>query len=150
MFMAFASVSIVFALSITVTGSWNETINEADLTGGAGTDLTSTYESAADEVSIDVGDTGATSWKVEQSRVDSNWHANFTLSIKRTADGTGEGTINGGQVYTEVDTTDKNFYTGQKNRMNVKCQLKLEGVSIQIPPDTYTTTIYYTVSDQGS
>ena len=140
----------VFGIAITVTGSWSETINEADLQGGAGTDLVSTYESASDEISIDVTDVGQSNWKVEQRKVDTNWHANFTLSVRRTADGTGEGDVNGGQTYTEVEDTDRQFFTGSKQRMNVKCQLKLEGVSVQIPPDTYTTTVYYTVSTQGS
>ena len=140
----------VFAIAITVTGSWSETINENDLQGGPGTDLVSTYESAADEIIIDIYDTGVPSWKVEVHKVDTNWHANFTLSVRRTSDGSGGGSINGGLTYSEITDTDSQFFTGQDDRSNVDCQLQLEGVSVQIPPDTYTTTVYYTVSDQGS
>ena len=55
-----------------------------------------------------------------------------------------------GLTYGEITDTDTQFFTGQDDRSNVDCQLQLEDVSVQIPPDTYTTTVYYTVSDQGS
>ena len=138
----------VFAIVITVTGSWSETINENDLQGGPGTDLVSTYESATNEVVIDIDDTSST-WKVEHKRTDSTWHANFTLSEKRTSDGSGPGSVSGGTSYSTIGTTDTQFFTGSDTRSNIDVQLQLEGVSVQIPPDTYSTTVTYTVIESG-
>ena len=138
----------VFAITLTVTGDWSETINVNDLQGGPGTDLISTYESASDEVVIDIDQTSST-WRVEHKRTDSTWHANFTLSEKRTSDGSGGGSISGGTSYTEITETDAQFFTGSQARSVVNVQLQLEGVSIQIPLDTYSTTVTYTVIEMG-
>lgn len=134
-------------ISITVTGSWSENINASDLQAGAGSDLISTYESATDAVSIDVTETSG-NWAVDVKKIDTHWHSNLHLHIKRTSDGTGSGSISGGGAYQEVTDTDQSFFNGSGDRSNVNIQLKLTGVSVQVTPDTYTTTVYYTVYDQ--
>ena len=134
------------AISITVTGSWTQTIDASDLQAGAGSDLIDTYESASDAVSIDISQTGG-DWRVDVKKVDTNWHSNFQLSVRRTSSGTGSGTISGGTSYQEVTDTDQSFFNGTKSRDGINVQLKLSGVSVQIPPDTYSTTVYYTVVD---
>lgn len=133
------------AISITVTGSWTETIDASDLQAGAGSDLIDTYESASDQIVIDITNATAAPWRVDVRKSDANWHADFQLSVRRTSSGTGNGTISGGTSYQEVTDTDQSFFNGTKNRDGINVQLKLSGVSIQIPPDTYTTTVYYTV-----
>ena len=134
-------------ISITVTGSWSETINASDLQAGAGSDLISTYESAAAAGWINITETSG-NWAVDVKKVDTNWHSNLHLHIQRTSDGNGSGSIAGGVSYQELTDIDQSFFSGSDDRSNVNVQLKLTGVSIQVPPDTYTTTIYYTVSDQ--
>ena len=134
-------------VSITVSGDWSETIDVSDLQSGAGSDLIDTYESASDQVDIDINIGGSGQWQVDVRKTDTNWHSNFQLSVVRTADGQGTGNISGGTSYQEVTDTDQIFFEGSKNRTNIGAQLKLSGVSVQIPPDTYTTTIYYTVSE---
>jgi len=138
---------ICWAISITVTGSWSETIDALDLQAGAGSDLISTYESAAEAVSIDISATSG-NWGLDVKKIDTNWHSNLHLHVKKTSDGTGSGSISGGDSYQEVTDIDQSFFSGNGDRSNVNVQLKLNGVSIQVPPDTYTTTIYYTVTDQ--
>lgn len=138
---------ICWAISITVTGSWSETINAADLQAGAGSDLISIYESAADAVSIDISSTSG-NWTVDVKKVDTDWHNNLHPHVKRTSDGTGPGSISGGVSYQEVTDIDQSFFIGDGDRSNVNTQLKLTGVSIQVPIDSYSTTIYYTVYDQ--
>lgn len=138
---------ICWAISITVTGSWSETIDESDLQGGAGSDLIDTYESAANAGIIDISATIG-DWGLDVKKVDTNWHGDFHLYAKRTSDGTGSGSISGGDTYQEVTNTDASFFSGNDDRSNVDIQLQLTGVSIQVPPDIYTTTVYYTVSDQ--
>lgn len=138
------------AISITATGNWSETIDALDLQAGAGSDLISTYQSTSNAVSIDISGTAGVddNWRVDVKKVDSVWHNSFHLYVKRTSDGTGSGSISGGDTYQEVTDTDLSFFSGNGDRNNINVQLKLTGVSIQAPPDTYTTTIYYTVVDQ--
>ena len=135
------------ALDITVTGDWSETINASDLISGAGSDLIGGYETASNAVSLSISGTTGT-WRIDVKRVDSTWPGDLILYVKRTSDGTGSGSISGGQSYQEVTDTDLSFFSGNGDRSNVNVQLKLTGVSIQVPLDTYTTTVYYTVSDQ--
>jgi len=135
------------SISITVTGSWSETIDASDLVAGAGSDLISTCQSAADAVSIDTTETSG-NWGLDVKKVDTNWHSNLHLYVKRTSDGTGPGSISDGDSYQEITDTDLSFFSGNGDRSNVNVQLQLTGVSVQVPPDTYTTTIYYTVTDQ--
>jgi len=139
--------ALCWGITIAVTGSWSETIDASDLAAGAGSDLLSTYESPVDAMSIDISAT-AGNWGLDVKRIDSNWHGSLYLYAQRTSDGTGSGTITGGESYTEVTTTDQSFFSGNDDRSNVTVQLKLTGVSIQVPIDVYTTSIYYTVTDQ--
>ena len=138
---------ICWAISITATGSWSETIDASDLQAGAGSDLISTYESAADAVIIDITDAGG-AWGLDVKKINTNWHSNLHLHVKRSSDGTGSGDISGGGSFQEVTDTDQSFFSGDSDRSNVNVKLKLTGVSIQVPLDTYTTTVYYTVTDQ--
>ena len=137
---------ICLAGNLTLTGSWAETIDASDLVAGAGSDLIGTYESAANQVIISI-DTVVNKWEVYVKKIDSNWHANFQLSVRRTSSGTGSGSISLGTSYQQVTDIDELFFKGRRDRANINVQLQLTGVSVQIPPDTYTTTVYYTVTE---
>jgi hypothetical protein len=132
-------------MSITVTGSWFETIDESDLTGGAGSDLVSTYESAADQIGVGIGGTGNREWRVDIRKLDSVWHPDLGLSVRRTSDGSGSGWIAGGTSYQEVGDVYQEFFRGRRNRSGIDVQLMLDGVSVQVPCGSYLTTVYYTV-----
>jgi hypothetical protein len=82
---------------------------------------------------------------VDVKKSDTNWHANFQLYVRRTSDGSGSGSISGGTSYQEITDTDQSFFNGTLDRSNITGQLELTGVTVQIPVDTYTTTVYYTV-----
>ena len=133
------------AVSISVTGSWFETIDENDLVGGAGSDLQSTYESAADQVSIDLLGAGKKYWRVDVRKVDTDWHGDLDLYLRRTSDGSGKGQIAGGTSYQQVTDTYQEFFNGDGNRRGVNVQLMLDGVSAALPCGNYLTTVYYTV-----
>ena len=134
------------ATDIVVTGSWFLSIDASDLQAGAGSELEPNYTSASDAVQIDISNTVG-NWGVNVRRTDSNWHSNFILKVKRMSDGTGPGTISGGDAGVPVTQTDQEFFTGSGDRSEIDVGLTLEEVSVQIPPDTYTTTVYYTVVD---
>jgi hypothetical protein len=140
-----AGSGIYAAVGIKLTGVWFETIDASDLQAGAGSNLIDTYESLSDQTSIEIIGAAGKNWRVDVKKTDTNWHSNFELSVRRTSDGTGPGTISGGTSYQEVTDTDKTFFDGSESRIDIYEQLKLSGVSVQVPWDTYVTTIYYTV-----
>lgn len=123
------------AVTITVTGSWNLTINADDLQGGAGTDLEPVYRSASDQIRLDIQAAG--SWRVDVRKNDTNWHSNFVLRVRKTS-----GRQN--PVVT-VGDTDTEFFSGNGDR-TPRVRVILRNVSIAIPPDTYVTTVIYTLT----
>ena len=135
---------LCWAISISATGSWTETIG--DPPPAAGDDLPNTRESASNVTSINITGTIG-NWGLTVKKIDSKWHGNLHLWVQRTSDGSGTGSISGGSSYQEVTDIDNAFFNGNGDRSSVNIQLQLRGVSIQVPPDTYTTTVYYTVSD---
>jgi hypothetical protein len=134
------------AIQIVVTGSWTRTIDAADLQGLAGSDLNPFYESATNQIGIDIRQT-QTNWRVDIKKVDTNWHGNFHLFVRRTSNGNGSGNISGGTTYQEVTDADLAFFSGSLTRNFIDVQLRLEGVSVQVPQDSYATTVYYTVTE---
>jgi hypothetical protein len=137
-----------FAGDIVATGGWNRTIDSSDLLSGAGSNLTSTYESAANATSLDI--TTNTDYRVDVRRTDGTWSGDFTLSVQRTSDGTPghpSSTISGGAAYQAVTTSDAEFFTGHRDRTGVEVQYRLEGMSVDIAPDTYSSTVTFTIVD---
>lgn len=137
---------------IVVQGQWSKTINESNLKSGPGSGLKANYASSSSALDIRIAGVGNNpanpdSWRVDVRRSDTNWHANLRLLARRTADGTGNGSVSGGTAYQEVTTTDQSFFTGTNRRRNIKAQAKVAGVSLQIPPDTYTTSLVLTIVD---
>ena len=142
---------VCWAITITVTGNWARTIDASNLLGGAGSDLVSTYESASNVGIVNISSTVG-NWTLVVSKPDlPTWHGNLHLYVKKTSDGSGSGTIipSGETAYQEITDTDLPFFSGSVDSSNINLRLKLEGVSIQVPPGTYTTKIYYTVSDSS-
>jgi hypothetical protein len=140
------------SLEIEVEGWWNVTIDESDLQGGPGSDLSETFTSDVDQISVTIIKDVPGSpwleefyWRVDVRRADANWHPNFSLWIRRTANGSGNGSVSGGTVFQEVDPIDRSFFSGFMARRGIKIQLELRNMSVQIPPDEYTTTLIYTV-----
>lgn len=136
-------------VSISATGGWSETIDASDLQAGAGSNLTDTYESAAGATALTISNTtgNTDNWRVDVKRTDTNWHGNLHLYVKRTSDGTGEGSISGGLSYIEITTIDSQFFSGAGDRNSINLQYKLTGMSVSVPPNAYGTTITYTVVD---
>ncbi len=141
--------SIFGAVSISVLGNWSETVDEADLQGEPGSVLEDVYESPTDQVSISIADSldNADAWRVDVRRLDTVWDGGVTVSVKRTSDGSGGGTISGGSNYVDVTGVDKVFFSGTGDRDSVDVQLRLSGISVDVSPDSYSSTVTYTVVD---
>jgi len=146
--LLFAAQTAHAGTSITVTGAWFETIDKNDLISGAGSDLKDTYTSVSGQVSIDIsGTTGPTdAWRVDVRKQDDNWNNNLHQYVRRTSDGSG-GSVGGGASYQSVTDIDTPFFSGSGDATDIKVQLRLTGVSIQIPPSSYSAVLYYTVVD---
>jgi hypothetical protein len=133
--------------AITVTGSWSLSIGQANLTGGAGTDLTSTYTSATNQATLGVSGTYSHTWRIDVMRIDTTWHTNLHLWVKRTNNGTsGSGSYSGGTTFLDLTTTNQTFMTGAGDRTGFTLQFQLTGVSTAIPAASYSTTIRYTIT----
>ena len=136
------------AITVNVSGSWTEFFSVMDLAGPPGSDLIPSRESASDQVTIDVTDAN-NNWEVSVRKVDIHWHPDFLLRVRRTSAGTGR--ILFGWTYQEV--TDINtfffrsffFWFESKNALDIHIQYDISGLSVNIPPDTYTTTIENTI-----
>ena len=137
------------AISVSVVGSWAETVDSLDLQAGAGSDLIDTYVSSSTAVTIDIsGTTGSgDSWRLDVSKTDTTWDADLLLDVQRTTSGTGPGSIANGSSYQNVTGTAQSFFSGSGDRSDVKIQLRLRGMSVQVSPNTYSTTVFYTVVD---
>lgn len=140
----------VEAIDISAAGGWSETIDENDLQSGAGSDLTDIYESVTGATTASISNCAGDSdnWRVDVRRSDGNWHGDYVLYVQRTSEGTGTGSISGGDAYIEVTTTDIEFFSGAGNRDNIELQYKLTGMSINASPNTYNTTIIFTIADE--
>ena len=139
------------ALDIFATGDWSSlSIGAGDLVAGAGSDLTGSYASGSSATVLDLtGATGFTdAWRVDVRRSDATWDDNVTLSVQRTSDGTGIGSIADGLSYQPVEALDTDFFSGTGDRSGIEIQYRLEGVSIQVAPTTYSTSVIFTVVDQ--
>ena len=130
-------------------GNWEFTVSAASLEAGAGSDLLSTYESDARAVLLTIRGTQGSNddWRVDVRRVDTNWPSAFTLFVRRTGAGLGGGYVAGGSDYQAIGRSSDQFFFGSGHRNFVPLQFKLEGLSVRVPPDVYSTTIIYTVVD---
>lgn len=140
----------VEAIDLSATGGWNETVNESDLISGAGSNLVDTYESTTDATNITISNCigDSDNWRVDVRSVDDGgWYGDFTIYVKRTSDGAGNGSISGELSYIEITSTDTQFFSGAGDRSNINIQYQLTGMSINVSPDNYNTTILFTVVD---
>lgn len=135
------------AASVNINGSWLFTINQTNLQGQAGTDLVSSYQSPAGQITMDMAPGGKKGWNVSVFRLDTSWNANFVLQIMRTGTGSGTGTVSGGTTYLTITTINQTFVTGTGVLSGIPLMEQLTGVSVSIPAATYTTTIQFTATD---
>jgi hypothetical protein len=136
------------AIDLELTGTWTITIDSGDLAAGPGTDLTAIYESPADQVLVDILNSmgGGDSWRIDVKKSDVSWNSNLSVYARRTSDGFG-GSVSGGESYQIITNSDQSLFTGTDDITDIGMQYKINGVSININPNNYATTIIYTVVD---
>jgi len=155
----FAAAFAAFFLSNTVslhatdiggTGGWTDlVISSSDLQGGAGTDLQGSYTSGEGATTLNVTGTSGSddAWKVQVRMDNTSWQSEVILSVQRKGDGSGAGSISNGTSYTTVGTSDVYFFEGTGDKTDIPVQYEISGMSISMPPGTYSTTLTFTVVD---
>lgn len=135
-------------ISLSTSGSWSRSVGAADLTAGAGSDLAPTYEGTAGGITLSVTGTtgGADAWRIDVKKVDVNWIAALWIYVRRTDSGSG-GTVSGGTAYQQITDADLSFFDGAGNVSAVGLQVEVGGVSVTVPPASYSSTIYFTIVD---
>lgn len=144
-------------LTVTGTDPSTVTIGVGDLTGGAGSALVTAKENTAGDLVMSVWDDddghnlGKSTWRVVVKRsVSANWPAALAVAVKRTGDGISIPTgheIEGGESYRTITGTDAEFFVSSFVRTGVPLRFRLAGISLAVPPDTYTATITFTMID---
>jgi len=140
----------LFSQDISVGGSWDLSIDVSDMQSGMISELNSTYESPADQITSSVTNSsygwfGTWYWMVSVSRDNTQWHSALHLDVRRSSSGLGFGSVSGGTSYQEVTTTNRAFITGSRHRLWMGFQLRVRGVSSAVPAGTYSTTVTYTI-----
>jgi len=135
-------------VSIATSGSWSRTVDASDLVSGAGSDLASSYESSAGAITLTVsGTTGGTdAWRIDVKKVDVSWISALLVYFRRTDSGSG-GSVSGGTAYQQITDADLSFFSGAGDVSAIGLQAEVGGVSVAVPPATYSTTVYFTVVD---
>lgn len=132
--------------SISVTSDWNFTVPSSGVIE-AGEDFEEDeYVSSINEANLDIYHSDK--WKVKVNKVEIYWHEDLKLRIRRTGDGLGPGIIDGGEGFVEVKTNDLNdFCRGEKDRLFIPLQYRIENVTVLMPATVYSADIIYTLID---
>ena len=123
-------------IAISVAGSWDLYIDDTYFTWEGG--LQDTYESDVDQINVTISEADNNRWQLDVRRDDTNWHSDFVLTLLKLEKPEKEVT---------VETTSQEFLTGEGNK-SYDIKVILEGVSLQISPDFYITTVTYTVTEK--
>ena len=137
--------TVAWAADIAASGGWNRTITSGDLIAGAGTDLISQQESNSDATTLTITSTSGGAWRIKVRHTPGPWNNDLTLWIRRTSDGTGIGSISGGSGYIQVTTLDTEICAGTNDRSGISIQYKLSGLSKNVSPDSYLSSVLFTV-----
>ncbi len=137
--------SLLFAQTITLTGSPSFTISSTNVLAGNNLD---TMLETSNSITIDLSGT-KNDWYTQVNKSDISWNGTVKIWVRRTGDGTGGGgsNISGGTTYQEITNTAANFFSGRKDRSNIPIQYKITGMNVSINATTNTTTITHTVYD---
>ena len=155
--------------TITVTGSPKWIADVPTLTI-AGSDYQGNLTSSPTQTYLNIV-AGSEPWSVSISKREGNqdWPNLLKLYAKRTGNGIGSSTssttlgIGGlivvsnninpkiedviGSGFILVENVSKPFLKGTANYTNIPIQYEIRGLSVLIPAGNYSTTVYYTISD---
>lgn len=125
-------------------GDWVETIGASKLVAGAGSDLQPQIESVSGATILTISNAPG-SWILRARFSGTGGHPDVSVQVKRTSTGSGAGRIDGGTTYTELTGLDAEICSGTESREGIALQFRLTGLSCHVSPDTYVSSIIFTV-----
>lgn len=138
-----AALHTVSAADVTAAGGWMDTVTAANLASGAGSDL-APLESVSGTTILNVANSSG-NWHLRARLTAGQWNENLTIWVKRTSDGSGSGTIAGGNSYVQLTAADLEIFSGLNDRANISLQFKITGLTRRVHPSTYNSSITFTV-----
>jgi hypothetical protein len=149
----------VFAADIALDSSfdswtWVSAINSTNLTAGTGSDLTSTYDSAEDQLKITITNTSGNPWTVTARISTNDLPTDASLWVARTSNGTGGDSsyIDSSPVdidqFVEVPTSGSvTFITGSRDQTSIPVRIRLSGITLnKTSPGNYAPKISFDIS----
>lgn len=125
-------------------GDWVEPITATNLVTGAGSDLQPQLESISGVTVLTISNAPG-AWTLRARLSGNGGHDEVSVLVKRTSAGSGPGSIDGGTTYTVLSGLDSEIFSGTESRGNISLQFKLAGLSCRVSPDTYLSSIIFTV-----
>lgn len=136
------------AIDLSASGGLMRIVNASNLVAGAGSNLLPTLDDAAATNLSIINTSGSIDhWRIDVRRSDATWHNALSLYVRRISDGSGSGTVTGGLSPVEISGTDVQFFSGEGDRNGLFLSYQLTGMSVAVSPNTYSTTVIFTVVD---
>ena len=127
-------------------GGWSNSIAATTITT-TGNNYSQNVTSGISQTFIDISPT-TINWIVRINKMDTHWHNSLELYAKRVGNGfLTTATISGGTIFSIIQNTPVEFFRGTYSITSIPIQYEIRGLSVLIPADSYSTTIYYTISD---
>ena len=133
----------VHAAGVTLSGNWFELIGTDDLVMGAGTDFRSTIETGAAGAILGITNTQGAPWTLWVRHDASTLPVAVYIAVRRTANGTGPGSISGGNDFLVVRDYEQILFQGVGDRTGIDLQLRLAGISISQGPGLHGCNLIY-------
>ncbi|WP_111707366.1 hypothetical protein [Lutibacter citreus] len=144
----FLITNLIFSQKINVKGSWTLTLKASDISL-AGYDYNSFYESSNKETTIDIKPVPSSKYnkkfmrfKVYVNKEDINWDKDLKLLAKVSSTSHGNST---GTIYQEITNYSNSFFETIGEQKKIPIQYRIEGLSVTLPAEDYSTEIIYTV-----
>lgn len=143
------ALSTASAQTISGSGGWSVTIDSSDLQAGAGTNLVTTLTSSTNAGTLS-GSNSFFNWHVTVQRTGNvplftPWPNGLNLQVRRTGNGTSMLSLTGGTTFMTITTTAQTFFSSPGADNSIPLQYRLTGLSLQIRPSGYKTTVTYTI-----
>src|SRR5688572_16101177 len=98
--LVLSCVGVASAADLSSTGDWTENVNASQLVAGAGSGFPNSFQSVSGTTVLSIANATG-NWRVKARRSSGPWNGNLILWVKRTSDGSGSGTIAGGETFLE-------------------------------------------------
>lgn len=148
------SLQVSGQLVISQLSNWREDLDATDLSTPeeAGMDLNGTLETVNNYNQFDILNVASTQdWKITVSKSDINWPGAFIPYVQRTSNGIPCGACTGVNTgisvsgYLQITNLEQDFIFGTGEVTDLDVQFKVEGISLTVDADNYSTEVMFTL-----